>query len=786
VADFPHTTLGYPLITGYGFAPAAAADRIQPLRGPPIFRFRQATPPERFTVQWRMTERQLQTFRYWLHVTSDRLNDWFTMDLAVGRGAAGVRLLEERTVHFVEPPSFELDGVTWIVTATLDAQWVAPTVPTAFSSEYSVELDLFTSQISVDGSGGDLDVTDDFSLIMWMRIVSKQPWSTNYFDKGNEATFNFKQSANQEFRMDIQSRRDDFSTSTDFRQRIRDGRFHIVGMSWTQGENVEVVVDGVERTPDGLGNQLASTISDTLSAITFEAGVNTGSTATTSWWRLYRAYWYTSKLSVAEMQAMMASENFSDGSLVMQIEPGSQLVSETASGLGVTSTDVAFVLDSPTGDSSPNFVGADILHLTGQSLAEGTSTGGAVTPIPVGASNRWQTNDDQDGFQQIEAGANAEGPFIGMCWGWQIPGGSPVVCATNALSGQRMDQIDKPSGTYTKFLTAVATIQSALARPQKYVAIINGETDETDETTESTYEDVFEQWLSDIDNDIRAATAQPQPVYAIVSQVSRQVDGVMRIAKAQYDVCKNNARAVLAHAKYHHGYVDNVHLDPRSSKMVGVSLARVARELEAGVAWQPLWPTAVAVDGNDIRITMNVPSGSMVKDTTTIPAQTNDGFEYLNGGGEAITGVAIDGNDIVVTLDGAPDPAASIAYAYSSTVIGAGVTGSARGNIRTNRAIFATLDVTYAASQSVTVTINGTDFTVSCDTDDATTAQALVDAINAGSEPVQAEKDLAGFVSIFASDRRTTFTFASSATGAADIDARVEWDWLVHFVEPLT
>jgi hypothetical protein len=126
VADFPHSTLGYPLITGYGFAPGPAADRLQPLRGPPIFRFRQTTPPERFSVQWRMTEAQLQEFRTWLHVTSDRLNDWFTIDLAVGQDSSGARVLEERTVHFSEPPSFDLDGQTWIVNATFDAEWSSP------------------------------------------------------------------------------------------------------------------------------------------------------------------------------------------------------------------------------------------------------------------------------------------------------------------------------------------------------------------------------------------------------------------------------------------------------------------------------------------------------------------------------------------------------------------------------------------------------------------------------------------------------------------------------------
>jgi len=112
-------------------------------------------------------------------------------------------------------------------------------------SLWSIQFDAFTSEVAIDGSGGELDVTTEFSLQMWMRIVSSRPWSTSFFNKGDEATFKFQQSSTQQFLMDIQSFRDNFTTATDFRDRIRDGRWHKVGISWTQGEACEVVVDGV-------------------------------------------------------------------------------------------------------------------------------------------------------------------------------------------------------------------------------------------------------------------------------------------------------------------------------------------------------------------------------------------------------------------------------------------------------------------------------------------------------------------------------------------------------------
>ena len=133
MADFPHAKLGYPLVERYGFQPQPASDRLQPLRGPPVFRFRQATPPETFTISWRWTEEQLEYFRWWVHVDSDRLNTWFTIDLRVGQlpnpeNLIGAELVE-REVHFVEPPSVEFDGALYRVTATLDAKWATPATP---------------------------------------------------------------------------------------------------------------------------------------------------------------------------------------------------------------------------------------------------------------------------------------------------------------------------------------------------------------------------------------------------------------------------------------------------------------------------------------------------------------------------------------------------------------------------------------------------------------------------------------------------------------------------------
>lgn len=135
MADFPHEVLGFPTISGYAFAPQEAHDRIQPMRGPPVFRFRQRTPPDRFSVTWLFTEAQLEYFRWWMHVDADRMNQWFTMLLRVGdlpavENELGAELVE-REVHFDGP--YEIDHAGnfdgYVVSATLDAKYAAPSTP---------------------------------------------------------------------------------------------------------------------------------------------------------------------------------------------------------------------------------------------------------------------------------------------------------------------------------------------------------------------------------------------------------------------------------------------------------------------------------------------------------------------------------------------------------------------------------------------------------------------------------------------------------------------------------
>ena len=135
MADFPHDQLGFPLIRGYGFSAAAAHDRIEPIRGAAVFRFRQRTPPERASLEFLLDESQLQYWRWWVHVDADRMNAWFTMRLRVGELPASANPLGaelvEREVHFDGAYDVahagDFDG--YRVTATVEMKYAAPSVP---------------------------------------------------------------------------------------------------------------------------------------------------------------------------------------------------------------------------------------------------------------------------------------------------------------------------------------------------------------------------------------------------------------------------------------------------------------------------------------------------------------------------------------------------------------------------------------------------------------------------------------------------------------------------------
>ena len=169
-----------------------------------------------------------------------------------------------------------------------------------------------------------------------------------------------------------------------------------------------------------------------------------------------------------------------------------------------------------------------------------------------------------------------------------------------------------------------------------------------------------------------------------LSASSSAAGGAGNSALAHYDVFKDDPNVVISTPKYFMEYSASVHLKPVWYSILGEYQARAYREkYQLGNNWNPVYPLSVSRSAAVIDIQMNVPDGSLVIDTTTLPAAENYGFEFIDDSGNTpeILNVEIVGTDTVrVTLASEPTGTVkTIRYAYSGT--GATLRAGAWGNI---------------------------------------------------------------------------------------------------------
>lgn len=169
-----------------------------------------------------------------------------------------------------------------------------------------------------------------------------------------------------------------------------------------------------------------------------------------------------------------------------------------------------------------------------------------------------------------------------------------------------------------------------------------------------------------------------------LSASSSAVGGAGNSALAHYDVFKNDPNVVISTPKYFMDYSASVHLKPVWYSILGEYQARAYREkYQLGNDWDPVYPLSVSRSAAVIDIQMNVPDGSLVIDTTTLPAAENYGFEFIDDSGTtpAISTIEIIGTDTVrLTLESEPTGTVkTVRYAYSGP--GATLRAGAWGNI---------------------------------------------------------------------------------------------------------
>jgi hypothetical protein len=348
---------------------------------------------------------------------------------------------------------------------------------------------------------------------------------------------------------------------------------------------------------------------------------------------------------------------------------------------------VVLPLVPPAGD-------ADINHLFsyGQSLSVGTQSRPAISTTDnnhytftgTGRVRAWDSVSPYTALQpHRENDSAAELMGETPCYGaYQMIGERTTytkqfLASAPGYGALTIAELSKPSGYYTRMIADVTNgrkLSRASGKSFKVRAFtwMQGEGDGGN----ASYAANMNSLLGDMNTDIKAITSQTEDLWMISYQVARAQIGLAHLAASN-----TYARIRVAMPMYHLPTTDGVHLTAASSKIAGAyfGLAYKALILDGDTSWQPLKCTGSSVVGQTIDLTYN--RSGLVFDTTTVSAQTNQGFRVLDAGLTPLTisSVSIVGGNTVriVVASGTP---ATVYYGFASATNH--TAGTDKGNLR--------------------------------------------------------------------------------------------------------
>lgn len=299
----------------------------------------------------------------------------------------------------------------------------------------------------------------------------------------------------------------------------------------------------------------------------------------------------------------------------------------------------------------------------------------AVSPAPDGGTNRAET---------VCSGAANYASTI-MARRGVNPASHVILCSTAGHGGYRIDQLYKTSAWYSNLLAHVSGARAQTTDHAVHaIGWVQGENDVTASASYATYRTNLQQLQIDMENDIKAITAQTHPVYLLTYQCSWGTKTFKDVALAQLDLCQKNSKFFLTTPTYHLPFAgDNIHLTAVGYKWMGAYFGRAYAALVRGERPQWLNPVSATLRGAELRVRFDVPQLPLVLDDVTLAATTNYGFAVLDGGAAAtVSAIKTDGRDVVITLSAVPTGAVTVRYALDYLGAGLAIGNGASGNLR--------------------------------------------------------------------------------------------------------
>lgn len=266
-----------------------------------------------------------------------------------------------------------------------------------------------------------------------------------------------------------------------------------------------------------------------------------------------------------------------------------------------------------------------------------------------------------------------------------------IFASTAGHGGYTIDQLKKGSAWYSVLIDHVNKAKSLNAGKSYHVPVvpwIQGENNAVSgglQTSYAEYKSKLSQLQIDVDSDVKAITAQTDPVRFITYQMSYAARTWSDIAKAQLDLARENDNFMLATPMYHFPYAtDNIHLTNVGYKWMGAYFGRAYKQyMVEGRKPDFINPISAQIDGNRIVIKFDVPTLPLQIDTTSLARTTNNGFKVMNGSSEiAITNVSASEDTVILLLSSAPSGSVQVRYALDYLGVGLTITGGASGNLR--------------------------------------------------------------------------------------------------------